>query len=288
MPNGATVSFEFFPPRSASAELELAATAKRLAALRPQYMTVTYGAGGTTADPTLKAVLAIAEETGVPVASHITFVSTPIWEVASYAQKLCDAGIDRVVALRGDPPKDRVPDRYGGPGFFRSSPAFVASLSTAWGFDISVSAYPEKHPDTPSADGDVDMLARKADAGASRALTQFFFDNAIYYRFLDAASAAGVAIPVYPGVLPIHDFDKMQGFARRCGASVPQWLIERFAAYDAPADRRRVSEEIFLAQAEDLIANGVAHIHVFTLNEPTFSERLCGSLPIGPSQASAA
>jgi methylenetetrahydrofolate reductase (NADPH) len=288
MPSRATISFEFFPPRSVKAEQELALVTARLARLGPEYMTVTYGAGGTTADPTLKAVLAITDATGVPTASHITFVSTPIWEVASYAQKLRDAGIDRVVALRGDPPRDRPPDRYGGPGFFRSSPAFVASLKTAWGFDISVAAYPEKHPDTPSAEGDLDMLARKADAGASRALTQFFFDNAVYYRFLEEATAAGVGIPVHPGVLPILDFAKMQGFAQRCGASVPQWLVDRFARFERPEDQRRVSEEVLVGQVGDLLANGVAHVHVFTLNEASFSELLCRSLPLGGPEASAA
>jgi methylenetetrahydrofolate reductase (NADPH) len=288
MAETATVSFEFFPPRNAKAEQQLAETTARLAALGPDYMTVTYGAGGTTADPTLKAVLSISEQTGVPTASHITFVSTPIWEVATYAQKLRDAGIDRVVALRGDPPKDRPADRYGGPGFFRSSPAFIASLKTAWGFDISVSAYPEKHPDTPSAEGDLDMLARKADAGASRALTQFFFDNEVYYRFLDEADAAGVDIPIHPGVLPILDFAKMQGFAARCGASVPKWLVDKYAPFERPEDQRRVSEEVFLAQVEDLLANGVAHIHVFTLNEASFSELLCRSFSVGRPKASAA
>ena len=288
MASGATVSFEFFPPRTPKAEQDLAEVSLRLAALGPDFMTVTYGAGGTTADPTLKAVLSIAEQTGVPMASHITFVSTPIWEVATYAQKLRDAGIDRVVALRGDPPKDRPADRYGGPGFFRSSPAFVASLKTAWGFDISVSAYPETHPDTPTAEGDIDMLARKADAGASRALTQFFFDNDLYYRYLDAADDEGIAIPIHPGVLPILDFAKMQGFAARCGASVPKWLIDKFAAFEKPEDQRRVSEEVFLAQVEDLLANGVAHIHVFTLNEVSFSELLCRSFPLGRPKASAA
>lgn len=288
MSKTATVSFEFFPPRSAKAGEELAATAGRLAQLGPEYMTVTYGAGGTTADPTLKAVLAIAEQTGVPMASHITFVSTPIWEVATYAQKLRDAGIGRVVALRGDPPKGRPADRYGGPGFFRSSPAFVASLKTAWDFDISISAYPEKHPDAPTAEGDIDMLARKADAGASRALTQFFFDNAIYYRFLEEAEGADVGIPIYPGVLPILDFAKMQGFAARCGASVPGWLIDKFAPYERAEDQRKVSEEVFLAQVDDLLANGVEHVHVFTLNEAGFSEMLCRNLPLGRRKASAA
>jgi methylenetetrahydrofolate reductase (NADPH) len=288
MAHAASISFELFPPRTARAEEELSAVTARLARLGPDYMTVTYGAGGTTADPTLRAVLAISESTGLPTASHITFVATPIWEVASYAQKLRDAGIDRVVALRGDAPKGRPADRYGGPGFFRSSPAFVASLKTAWGFDISVSAYPEKHPDAPLAEGDIDMLARKADAGASRALTQFFFDNDIYYRFLEEAEAADVGIPIYPGVLPILDFTKMQSFAARCGASVPRWLVDKFAPFDKPEDRRRISEEVLLAQVEDLLANGVAHIHVFTLNEAGFSELICRSLPLGGSKASAA
>jgi methylenetetrahydrofolate reductase (NADPH) len=132
------------------------------------------------------------------------------------------------------------------------------------------------------------MLARKADAGASRALTQFFFDNAVYYRFLEEATAAGVGIPVHPGVLPILDFAKMQGFAQRCGASVPQWLVDRFARFERPEDQRRVSEEVLVGQVGDLLANGVAHVHVFTLNEASFSELLCRSLPLGGPEASAA
>ncbi len=132
------------------------------------------------------------------------------------------------------------------------------------------------------------MLARKADAGASRALTQFFFDNEVYYSFLDEADAAGVDIPIHPGVLPILDFAKMRGFAARCGASVPNWLIDKYASFERPEDQRRVSEEVLLAQVEDLLANGVSHIHVFTLNEAGFSELLCRSFGLGRPTASAA
>lgn len=177
-----SLSFEFFPPRTDKARENLARSAERLAKLHPAFMTVTYGAGGTTTDPTLNAVLSIQGATGVPTASHLTYVSTPIFQVATYAQALKDNGISHVVALRGDPPPGKPGDRHGGAGFYHSTPAFVASLNKAWGFDISVSAYPEKHPDTPSAEGGIEMLARKEDAGAKRAITQFFFDNDLYFR----------------------------------------------------------------------------------------------------------
>jgi methylenetetrahydrofolate reductase (NADPH) len=278
--SGVRLSFEFFPPRSDTAKRQFAATVDRLAALGPDLMTVTYGAGGSTADPTLEAVLTIRNRCSVPVASHLTYVSTPIWEVATFAQRLADEGIVHVVALRGDPPRGRPRDHFGGAGFYHSSPAFVASLKTLWGFDISVSAYPEKHPDTPTSEGDIEMLGRKQDAGASRAITQFFFDNAVYYRFRDDAAAEGVTMPVVPGLLPILDFEKMCGFAARCGASVPAWLHARFAGA-AGVDAAKIAEAVLIEQAADLIANGVDHLHIFTLNEAAMTERLSTALGLG-------
>ena len=276
-----TLSFEFFPPRTDKAREALDQAAARLAKLGPAFMTVTYGAGGTTTDPTLNAVLAIQGATGVPTASHLTYVSTPIFQVATYAQSLKDNAITHVIALRGDPPPGKPGDRHGGAGFYHSTPAFVASLNKAWGFDISVSAYPEKHPDTPSAEGDIEMLARKEDAGAKRAITQFFFDNELYFRFLDEADAAGVHIPVVPGVLPIMDFAKMTGFAARCGASVPGWLHERFSGVATPEDGRRIAMDVMTKQVEGLLAGGAKHIHVFTLNDAAMTEELCGRLGLG-------
>jgi len=276
-----TLSFEFFPPRSEKAQASLHETAARLAKLGPAFMTVTYGAGGTTTDPTLKAVLAIQKATGVPTASHLTYVSTPIFQVATYAQSLKQNGITQVIALRGDPPPGKPGDRHGGAGFYHSTPAFVASLNKAWGFDISVSAYPEKHPDTQSAEGDIEMLARKEDAGAKRAITQFFFDNDIYFRFLDEAQSAGVRIPVVPGVLPIMDFEKMKGFAARCGANVPGWLHERFAGVGSSLDARAIAIDVLATQVEGLIAGGASHIHVFTLNDAGMTEELCRRLGLG-------
>jgi methylenetetrahydrofolate reductase (NADPH) len=280
------ISFEFFPPRSDAARVKFDATVAALTALDPLFMTVTYGAGGTTTAPTLDAVTRIAA-TGIPVASHLTFVSTPIWEVARYAGQLRDAGITHVVALRGDPPPGKPGDRYGGAGFFHSSPAFVASLKTAWGFDISVSAYPEKHPDALSSDGDIEMLAKKQDAGASRAITQFFFDNDVYYRFRDEAAAIGVDMPIIPGLLPILDFAKMQNFAARCGASVPAWLIERLEGVPT-SDAIRIAEDLLVSQAEDLIAHGVPQLHVFTLNEVPLTSAVFNAVGAPNSRSKAA
>ena len=276
-----SVSFEFFPPRSDKAREALDRTAGRLAKLGPAFMTVTYGAGGTTSDPTLNAVLAIQRATGVPTASHLTYVSTPIFQVATYAEQLRANGITHVVALRGDPPPGKPGDRHGGAGFYHSTPAFVASLNRVWGFDISVSAYPEPHPDTPSAEGGIEMLARKEDAGAKRAITQFFFDNDIYFRFLDKAAAEGVVIPVVPGVLPVMDFEKMKGFAARCGASVPVWLHERFAGVTSPGENRKIGQDVFNRQIEGLIAGGAPHVHLFTLNDAEMPEAACRALGLG-------
>lgn len=278
----ATVSFEFFPPRSEKAREQLEHTLVRLAPYGPAFVSVTYGAGGSTADPTLDAVLHIHRDFGLPTASHLTYVSTPIWDVASFAGKLKDAGISRVVALRGDPPAIKPSDRYGGPGFFRSTPAFIASLLKVWDFDISISAYPETHPDATYPEGDMEMLAMKADAGARRALTQFFFDNEIFLRYRDEAAALGVAIPIVPGLLPILDFQRMCGFAARCGASVPQWLHDRFAGAATPDARRAVARRVLTEQIRGLLAAGVTHFHMFTLNEPEMTELACRELGIAP------
>jgi methylenetetrahydrofolate reductase (NADPH) len=282
MPNrDIPVSFEFFPPRTDKAREALGVTADRLARLGPAFMTVTYGAGGTTTDPTLNAVLDIQGRTGIPTASHLTYVSTPIYQVATYAESLKTAGIRHVVALRGDPPPGKPGDRHGGAGFYHSTPAFVASLNKVWGFDISVSAYPEKHPDTPTAEGDIEMLARKQDAGAKRAITQFFFDNDIFFRFRDEAGDEGVTIPVVPGVLPIMDFAKMTGFAARCGASVPAWLQKRFAGVTEAGEARKIASDVLAKQVEGLIAGGVKHVHIFTLNDAGMTEDLCRNVGLG-------
>ena len=289
MPNrDISVSFEFFPPRTDKARVALGETADRLAKLGPAFMTVTYGAGGTTSDPTLNAVLDIQSRTGVPTASHLTYVSTPIYQVATYAESLKAAGVRHVVALRGDPPPGKPGDRHGGAGFYHSTPAFVASLNKVWGFDISVSAYPEKHPDTPTAEGDIEMLARKQDAGAQRAITQFFFDNDIFFKFRDEADDVGVTIPVVPGVLPIMDFVKMTGFAARCGASVPGWLAERFAGVASPEEARKIASDVLAKQVEGLIAGGCKQIHVFTLNDAAMTEELCRGVGLGAGAARAA
>lgn len=276
----ATVSFEFFPPRSEKARESLDHVLARLAPYDPAFVSVTYGAGGSTSDPTLETVLHIHRDLGLPVASHLTYVSTPIWDVAAYAGKLRDAGISRVVALRGDPPATKPSDRYGGPGFFRSTPAFIASLLKVWDFDISISAYPEKHPDATYPEGDIEMLAMKADAGARRAITQFFFDNAIFLRFRDEAARTGVAIPIIPGLLPILDFQKMCGFAARCGASVPQWLQRRFEGLATPEAVRAASREVLAEQIAGLRAEGVNQFHIFTLNEAELTEAACRELGI--------
>ena len=272
-----SVSFEFFPARSDEARAKLRKTVRELSKFSPKFLTVTYGAGGSTYDGTYDTVVDIHQDTGIDTASHLTFVATPAWRLATLARKLTQAGITRVVALRGDAPKGRAPDLYGGPGFFRSTPAFIAFLKQTGAFDISVAAYPEKHPDAPSLEADLDMLAHKCEAGADRAITQFFFENEDYYRFRDLAHVRGINVPIVPGILPIVDFSKMVSFAARCRASVPDRLAARFEQA-APNDHGRIAVEVLSEQLSDLAAHGVAHFHIFTLNQTELTVAACHAL----------
>lgn len=273
-----TVSFEFFPPRSEKARTKLDGAMRDLVAFAPRFVTVTYGAGGTTSAGTLDTVIHLSKTYALATASHLTFVATPIWDVTTYARALQDNGISRVVALRGDPPKGRTRDLYGGAGFFRSTPAFITAIRQIGDFEISVAAYPEKHPDAPSLDADIDMLALKCESGASRAITQFFFDNEVYYRFRDKVARRGIMVPIVPGILPILNFEKMLGFAKMCGARVPTSLHARFDGLASAADRRRAGEEVLCGQLDDLAANGVTEFHIFTLNEAGLTARACRHL----------
>ncbi|MEE9588221.1 MAG: methylenetetrahydrofolate reductase [Hyphomicrobiaceae bacterium] len=277
MGSNITVSFEFFPARSPEAQSRLRDTARQLKPFSPAFLTVTYGAGGSTYDGTFDTVVDLYRDSGIDTASHLTFVATPAWKLATFARKLKQAGVGRVIALRGDAPKGRAPDLYGGPGFFRSTPAFISFLKQTGDFEISVAAYPEKHPDAPSLEADLDMLAHKCGAGADRAITQFFFNNDDYYRFLDLAQKRGITAPIVPGILPILDFEKMTSFAARCRASVPQSLADRFEGADS-ADHLKVAAEVICEQVRDLAENGVEHFHIFTLNQAGMTIKACEAL----------
>ncbi|MCF8496465.1 MAG: methylenetetrahydrofolate reductase [NAD(P)H] [Alphaproteobacteria bacterium] len=279
--SGPTFSFEFFPPKTDTGALPLWETAASLAALRPTYMTVTYGAGGSTRDGTLTTVRKM-QETGVPVAGHLTFINATRSDLRALAAQWWERGIRHIVALRGD-----MPDGLSWPldpdgDYFQHTSDFVEALRSWGDFEISVGAYPEKHPDAPSADADIEALKKKCDAGATRAITQFFFDNAVFYDFVDRCRAAGITTPIYPGLLPVHDFARMCGFAARCRATVPDGLARKFAGLDNPEDIRKTATDILIAQALDLAANGVEHIHFYTLNKSDVVKECCEALEKRP------
>ncbi|MCB1385026.1 MAG: methylenetetrahydrofolate reductase [NAD(P)H] [Nitratireductor sp.] len=275
------VSFEFFPAASDAGEASLMKTVHRLAGLAPEFVSVTYGAGGSTRDRTLGALGRILSETGVPVASHLTCVDATREDVHAVVATLKEMNISRIVALRGDP-RDGVGGRYvPPPGGYANAAELVAGLGRLGDFDITVSAYPEKHPESATIDADIDMLKRKADNGATRAVTQFFFDNDDYERYVERARARGITIPIVPGILPIHHFGKVASFSGKCGATIPAWLAERFDGLDDdPETRSLVSAAVAAEQVADLAARGVDEFHFYTMNRAELTLAICRLLGI--------
>jgi methylenetetrahydrofolate reductase (NADPH) len=279
--NKPTLSFEFFPPKNDSMAEVLWDAVPKLAALDPKYMTVTYGAGGSTRDgtvDTLKKMMALHD---IPMAAHLTFINTTKDELKAYTDGLWDMGVRHIIALRGDMPPDTdvawpldADDNY-----FQYTSDFVEGLKGWHDFEISVGCYPEKHPDAPSLDADIEALKKKCDAGADRAITQFFFNNDDYYAFVEKVRAAGITTPICPGLLPIYDFKSMTGFAKRCQAHVPSWMRGEFAGTeDKPEEALKVSEELLVTQALDLAEQGVEHLHVYSMNKAPLSVALAKSL----------
>ncbi|MCB1784391.1 MAG: methylenetetrahydrofolate reductase [NAD(P)H] [Alphaproteobacteria bacterium] len=263
-----TFSFEFFPPKTEKAAETLWHAVPELADLGPKFMTVTYGAGGSTREGTVDTIARMKEETGLPIGSHLTFINTPKDQLHEYTSALWAAGIRHIVALRGDMPGDLHWPLDEDAEYFQFTSDFVEGLKSWHEFEISVGCYPEKHPDAPSIDADVKALKLKCDAGADRAITQFFFDNDIYYTFLEKCQKAGITTPVVPGLLPVHDFTSMCKFAARCQASVPAWMHEKFAGLeDKPEEARKVAIDLLTTQVEDLLQQGVPHFHFYTLNK---------------------
>lgn len=270
-----TVSFEFFPPRTDHGREQLIETAKELALLKPSFMTVTYGAGGSTKGWTMESAIRIQNETGIPTAAHLTCVNTFKNGIHDMAQDLWANGIKHIVALRGDIPDVDAPLNYNDANYYHFANELVAGLKTVHDFEISVGAYPEKHPDAPDLETDIRNLKRKCDAGAARAITQFFFENKTYFDFLEKTRAAGITTPIVPGVLPISNFEKMLQFAKTCGANVPGWLHEIFVGAKDP---RRAAEEVLITQVQGLAARGVPHIHFYTLNRADLTITACQAL----------
>lgn len=275
-----SVSFEFFPPKSADAEGALWDTVCRLAPLRPAFVSVTYGAGGTTRERTHATVTRISRETALTPAAHLTCVEATRGEVDDVARQYWDAGIRHLVALRGDPPEGDA-NYNPAPGGYAYASDLVAGLRKVADFEISVAAYPEVHPDAPSQAVDLDNLKRKIDAGASRAITQFFFDNGAFLRFRDAVAAAGIDAPLVPGIMPVTNYAGISRFAERCGATIPVWLADAFEGLDGDADgRQRVAEEIACDQCLELAGQGVREFHFYTLNRAELTEAICRRLGI--------
>lgn len=272
-----SLSFEFFPPHSPEAGLRLWRSVERLAPLAPRFVSVTYGAGGTTRDRTNAAIQTIVERARLNVAGHLTCVGATRDETLEVARGYAKLGVRRVVALRGDPPKGQT-HFTPHPDGFASAAELVTALRGIGDFEISVAAYPEKHPEAESLAADIDNLKRKLDAGASNALTQFFFDNDDFLRFRDACAKAGITAPILPGILPVENFAKMVNFAGRCQAHVPDWMHTSFAQVTTPQDAYQLSVSLASEQMEALIDEGVTHLHVYTLNNPDLTYDVCRAL----------
>ncbi len=277
-----SVSFEFFPPQSDAAAQDLWSAVRRLGRLAPTFVSVTYGAGGTTRERTLATVAKIQRETDLNAAGHLTCVGADRADIDAVAETYRRAGIGHIVALRGDPPTGEC-DYSPRPGGYAYAADLVAGLKKVNDFRISVAAYPEAHPEAADAEADIEYLKCKIDAGADDAITQYFFETGDYLRYRDRVRAAGIGIPIIPGILPIHDFNKVAGFSARCGASVPAWLADMFDGLeDDPATREMVAANVAAEQCQTLQAEGVEDFHFYTMNRPDLCYAVCHILGVRP------
>jgi methylenetetrahydrofolate reductase (NADPH) len=277
------VSFEFFPPKSAEMEQTLWGAIARLAPLQPNFVSVTYGAGGSTRERTHSTVKRILAETMLTPAAHLTCVAATRAEVDAVIDAYAQAGVRHIVALRGDP-LGGVGERFAPhPGGYRNAADLVGGIKRIADIEVSVSAYPEKHPDSADVAADIDMLKAKVDAGASRAITQFFFENSLYFRYLDRVRKAGIDIPVVPGILQVQNFKQTKNFATRTGASVPDWLARRFDGLDDdPATRKLIAAAVAAEQVLDLVDHGVTNFHFYTMNRADLVYAICHLLGLRP------
>jgi methylenetetrahydrofolate reductase (NADPH) len=282
---GIGVSFEFFPPKTAEMERSLWDAIGRLAPLQPNFVSVTYGAGGSTRERTHATVKRILTETMLTPAAHLTCVAATRAEVDAVIAAYAQAGVRHIVALRGDPPGG-LGERYAPhPGGYVNAADLVAGIKRIADLEVSVSSYPEKHPDSATVAADIDMLKAKVDAGASRAITQFFFENSLYFRYLDRVRAAGIDIPIVPGILPVQNFAQTKNFAARAGASVPDWLAARFAGLeDDPATRKLIAAAVAAEQVLDLVDHGVTDFHFYTMNRADLVYAICHLLGLRPGK----
>ncbi|MDO9502269.1 methylenetetrahydrofolate reductase [NAD(P)H] [Falsiroseomonas sp.] len=279
------LSFEFFPPKNEALETALWAAIRRLEPLGPRFVSVTYGAGGTTRTRTHETVARLARETSLTPAAHLTCVGATKEEVDEVARDYLAAGVRHIVALRGDPPAGA--SQYTPhPGGYAQAEDLVRGLSRIGDFDISVGAYPEGHPAAASAEADLDFLKRKIDAGATRAITQYFFDTDVYLRFIDRCAAAGITVPIVPGILPVSNFAQVKKFSAMCGASVPAWMGKLFEGLEEDVDTRRMVAAVVAAEQVRLLqANGVDEFHFYTLNRADLTYAIAHLLGARPQKA---
>ena len=283
MPN---ISFEFFPPKTDELEAKLWDSILALAPLPSRFVSVTYGAGGSTRERTHSLVKRIKDETSLKPAAHLTCVNASKADVNAIAKDYWDAGIQHIVALRGDPPKGS--DYYTPhPEGYAYADELVVGLKEIADFEISVAAYPETHPEAPSANADIEHLKRKLDAGATRAITQYFFDTDLYFRFMDKLEKAGIDADITPGILPIVNYKQMVQFSNACGTSVPDWIHERFADVDDAEATIKLGIEIAAQQCQKLLENNVTNLHFYTLNRANVVIGICDALGIKPNTKAA-
>ncbi|MGN6594530.1 methylenetetrahydrofolate reductase [Sphingopyxis terrae] len=284
------VSFEFFPPKTEKMEAQLWDTFRTLEPLAPRFVSVTYGAGGSTRERTHATVARIASESAVPPAAHLTCVEASRGEIEEVARAYWDAGVRHIVALRGDVPGGGAYRAH--PDGFANAVELVAGLKRIAPFDISVAAYPEVHPDADCPQADLDNLKRKLDAGATRAITQFFFSPEAFLRFRDAAAAAGIDAPIVPGILPVSNVSQTRRMADMCGTAIPAWMIALFEGLDdLPAARQLVAATVAAEMCRRLYAGGVRDFHFYTLNRAELSYAIChmlGLRPVAPAKDKAA
>jgi methylenetetrahydrofolate reductase (NADPH) len=278
------VSFEFFPPKTPEMEKTLWQSIGRLAPLKPRFVSVTYGAGGSTRERTHGTIARILNESDLVPAAHLTCVGATREETDEVVKDYWNTGVRHIVALRGDPVTGAGTKFEPHPGGYQGSPELIEGIRKIGDFDISVSAYPEKHPDSASVDAEMDLLKRKVDAGATRAITQFFFGNDLYFRYLDRVRAHGIDIPIVPGILPVLNFSQVKKFAEPCGTYVPQSLADRFAGLENDAETRKlVAATVAAEQVNDLRQRGVSDFHFYTLNRAELVFAICHLLGIRPA-----
>jgi len=281
------ISFEFFPPKTEDMERSLWDTIKRLAPLHPNFVSVTYGAGGSTRERTHSTITRILAETELLPAAHLTCVGASRGEIDDIVDRYHAAGVRHIVALRGDPPGGIGTPYFTHPDGYQSSAELVAGIRKRHGdIEVSVSAYPEKHPESHDVDADIDILKAKVDAGAARAITQVFFDNDLYFRYLDRVHARGIKIPIVPGIMPMHNFKQARNFVTRAGTTVPNWLAQKFEGLDDdPETRKLVAATVAAGQVQKLAKHGVDTFHFYTMNRADLVFAISHLLGIRPNGA---